>query len=62
MILYLQANLVDSHSINYGLTLITINMIRLYVVFFLFEYFSIYQRSSTSHHLNKLSITFLIGA
>ena len=34
MILYLQANLVDSHSINYGLTLIILNKIRLYVVFF----------------------------
>lgn len=41
MILYLQANLVDSHSINYGLTLILLNKIRLYVVFFLFDIFLI---------------------
>lgn len=48
MILYLQANLVDSHSINYGLTLITIN-IRLYVVFFLFDIFLI-KKTQTSQN------------
>lgn len=49
MILYLQANLVDSHSINYGLTLILLNKIRLYVVFFLFDIFLI-KKTQTSQN------------
>lgn len=56
MILYLQANLVDSHSINYGLTLITINMIRLYVVFFLFDIFLI-KKTQTKPELDILQAT-----
>ena len=48
-ILYLQATLVDLHSNNYGLIMVTINKTRLYVAIFTFDIF--HQKTQTSQNL-----------